>query len=218
MTRRGPERLGRQEQCRRGQTERGVLGARLGEISNGRPDPARRDETGLGRAWQSKLNLEREYMAGKMNNEQIETELQALMARDPNGLLRPDAIVEVARDPSNIFHDKFTWDDTEAAEKYRLQEATQLIQSFKVKIPELKLNVRALTSLDLDRKNGGGFRWMIDSMARPELRENMIQTALRELEVLRKRYAHIEELAEVWNTLDQVEAVDQQIARSVRSS
>lgn len=53
--------------------------------------------------------------------------------REANGGgLRPESVVEAARDPENILHDCFEWDDSKAAERYRRGEAAHLIRSIRV--------------------------------------------------------------------------------------
>jgi hypothetical protein len=42
--------------------------------------------------------------------------------------LRPQDVVDAARDPKHILHDQFTWDDAEAAERYRLMQARELLR------------------------------------------------------------------------------------------
>jgi len=61
----------------------------------------------------------------------IREELQALVS---NGRLNPEDVVEAARNPNSSLHTYFTWDDTEAAESYRLQEARALIRRVKVNV------------------------------------------------------------------------------------
>lgn len=140
-----------------------------------------------------------------VNSQVAENEFARLMQQDTNGLLRPEAVVETASNPNHPWHDRFTWDDTAAAEKYRLQEAVTLIRSYNVTISPLKMTVRALTSLDMDRNNGGGYRWTMETLARPDMREATLRTALAELERVRVRYAHLEELVSVWETLGEVQ-------------
>ena len=64
------------------------------------------------------------------------TQLEALkeIAKRDGGLLRPAAVVDAARDEKSPLHGAFEWDDTEAAQKYRLLQAQSLIRSFKVEI------------------------------------------------------------------------------------
>ena len=71
-------------------------------------------------------------MTSKEHSAAIAAALEAL--RDYDGLLHTDAVVEAARDPDSILHNHFTWDDSEAADKYRIEEARDLITSVKVSI------------------------------------------------------------------------------------
>ena len=48
------------------------------------------------------------------------------------GKLRPIDVVERARDPKSVLHDCFEWDDTKAAEQWRLRQAAQLIREVSV--------------------------------------------------------------------------------------
>jgi hypothetical protein len=53
--------------------------------------------------------------------------------RDENGgQLRPEGVVEAARDPGSPLHDCFEWDDTRAGEKFRRIQASALIRSIRV--------------------------------------------------------------------------------------
>lgn len=45
-----------------------------------------------------------------------------------NAGLRPQEVVDAARDPHSPLHDQFTWDDGVAGEKYRLWQARKLIK------------------------------------------------------------------------------------------
>lgn len=128
----------------------------------------------------------------------VEQEFRTLMARDPEGILRAEAIVKVAEDPNHAFHSWFEWDDEEAATRWRLEQARFKIKAFRIFIEPLNITVRGLTSLESDRNNGGGFRWMIDVLANTDLRKELLETALRELSQAESKYAHLEELAQVW--------------------
>lgn len=132
--------------------------------------------------------------------------LRQLIAQDPNGLLRPEAVVQAAQDPNSLLHTYFEWDDDEAAAKWRLEQARHLIKSVQVFIEPLNIRIRAFTSLDMDRGVGGGFRLMSDVMANPDLKNQMLVTALRELQSMESKYAHLEELAKVWNSAHAIEA------------
>lgn len=74
-------------------------------------------------------------------------EIQAAMD-DRDGRIDTAALVEFASDPSKEIHKCFTWDNDEAAHKYRLGEARKLIRSVRIVVAEdqpsrpLAVNVR----------------------------------------------------------------------------
>ena len=53
---------------------------------------------------------------------------------DTHGELTPALVVDVAQDPAHPLHDRFVWDDTEAARRYRLDQASGLIRSVQVTV------------------------------------------------------------------------------------
>lgn len=60
------------------------------------------------------------------------------------GRLLPVDVVNAARDPASPLHSHFTWDDKEAAERYRLEQARTLIRSVKVEITVQQVPVRVV--------------------------------------------------------------------------
>jgi hypothetical protein len=52
-----------------------------------------------------------------------------LLRQDAGGDLSPDAIVDFARSANTALHRAFTWDDGEAAAKYRIIQAKQVIRA-----------------------------------------------------------------------------------------
>ena len=61
--------------------------------------------------------------------DQKEYELERL---EREGRLSPSQVVNEARNIHSPLHEVFVWDDTVAAEKYRIVQARQLIRSFKI--------------------------------------------------------------------------------------
>lgn len=59
--------------------------------------------------------------------------LERIRARN-KGILTPDDVVMDARDESSPLHAFFTWDDTEAAHQFRLDQARTLIRNVKVEV------------------------------------------------------------------------------------
>ena len=63
-----------------------------------------------------------------MKKSELEKILKGIQKRN-GGVLRPENVVETARPPGSALHSFFTWDDSEAAEKWRLEEARTLIRT-----------------------------------------------------------------------------------------
>lgn len=51
-----------------------------------------------------------------------------------NGDIKPADVVNDARDPTSPLHDFFEWDDTAAADQYRLSQARLLIRRVKIQV------------------------------------------------------------------------------------
>jgi hypothetical protein len=135
---------------------------------------------------------------------------EALMARH-NGRISPAALLEAAKDPSSPFHDFFEWDDDEAAEQFRLVQASQIIRRWKGSLMRIDAEtktvkietVRRVQSPASDRSRGGAsYQTVEEIMADPQKREDMLQTVLRELAAYRRRYSQMMALSEVWTAID----------------
>jgi hypothetical protein len=122
-----------------------------------------------------------------------------LAMHEERGALRPRDVVDVARDPSHPLHDRFTWDDGEAGEKFRLLEAHALIRSVTVRVvgPDSSEHVvRAFASLPSDRGSDGVYRTTITVLDDATRREELKQCAAVELESFRRKYAALSDLIE----------------------
>lgn len=137
------------------------------------------------------------------------TQLEALkeIAKRDGGLLRPAAVVDAARDEESPLHGAFEWDDGEAAQKYRLLQAQSLIRSFKVAIERngQTHTVPVFVGVSTDRtgeKSDNPYRLLEQIAKKPDLMAVAVQDALDQLEAVRNRYAHLQELADVWAAVD----------------
>lgn len=63
----------------------------------------------------------------------------------------PARIVDVARDPKNPMHPFFQWNDTEAARRYRLDQARELIGMIRIKIRDVPQPVREWVGVKLEK-------------------------------------------------------------------
>jgi hypothetical protein len=132
----------------------------------------------------------------------ILTELDAIQQRH-GGVLRPIDVVRFARNPRTVLHGQFTWDDSAAAAQYRLWQARQLIRVTVSLIPGTETESRVFVSMMDDRKlRGGGYRITASMMSDAASRELLLVEALAELEVFRRKYRHLRELAAVFEQID----------------
>lgn len=133
----------------------------------------------------------------------IRNELLAIQSASEDGILHCHEVVKWARDhPNSALHSAIEWDNDAAADAYRLWQVRRLVQ-LHITSGEASEQV---VSLSIDRKAGGGYRTVSDVIARPDLREVMLQDALEELERVQTKYQRVEALASVWREAETVRA------------
>lgn len=118
-------------------------------------------------------------------------ELERLYVRD--GFLTPQQVLQEATSANSPLHSHFEWDDTEAARKFRLDQARGLIRSCKVTIsvaPEEVRRVRAYHSLPGDDGKPAYFA-TADVLTDDSRRDIVLQQLQRDITVLRTKYRHL---------------------------
>jgi hypothetical protein len=124
----------------------------------------------------------------------IAVELAAL-AR--GGRLNPRRVVQWARaHRASALHGCFQWDNTKAAEQYRLWQARELIVSVEVKYEDGQRRQVYVSPLP-SRGREGGYRRLVDVLSEKEARAQFLAQALEELERVCAKYEDLTELAGV---------------------
>lgn len=138
--------------------------------------------------------------------DEVQQELQRIAQRN-GGVLQPKAVVEAARDTASPLHDQFQWDDSEAAEQYRLWQARRLIRVTVCLIDstEPKSTAKVFVSLSTDRNGGGGYRVLADVLSDQDRRAQLLADAQRELKSFQRRYAILTELADVFAAIEKLQ-------------
>lgn len=140
----------------------------------------------------------------------LRDELAKIAARN-GGTLTPRAVVDEARDPDHPLHSRFEWDDTIAAERWREEQAAQLIRCTYVDLNESR--VRQFVNLSSDRKiEPGTYRAMADVLSDAEMSAQMLQDAMRELKAFRRKYSTLKALAPVFAVIDALPDVENEAA------
>lgn len=122
--------------------------------------------------------------------------LEAIYAA--NGALTPSLVVDAARDPESPLHDRFEWDDSIAGERYREQQARQLIRTVRVVEPKGdkdETRVRAFHSVP--RPEGQTYMPVEDIKADPFTRQLVLKQAEREFRAMWARYRHLAEFLDL---------------------
>lgn len=136
-------------------------------------------------------------------SEKIKNEL--LEIHQKHGILRPEDVVDYAKNPGTALHSQFEWDDTEAARQYRLEQARRVIRVSVTLIEVDQPETRVYVSLASDRVAGGGYRPTQTVLSDKEMRSEMLAMARSELKRVREKYKHLTELAKVFEAIDSME-------------
>lgn len=118
---------------------------------------------------------------------------QLTTIREEHGVLTPALLVDVARDPAHPLHSRFEWDDSVAAEKWRHEQAGQLLRvTFRLN-PEKPVDLRAFTAIRGDDTPTSDYVPTRDVAANPFLAELMLRQMKRDWQVFKRRYDHMAE-------------------------
>jgi len=125
--------------------------------------------------------------------------------RESNGgILRPQDVVKAARPKDHPLHSAFEWDNTKAASGYRIWQARELIRVTVNVVERTQTTHRMYVSLTNDRNPDGGYRALADVVSDVELRRQMLEEALVDLERLELKYSQLEELAHVFEEANKI--------------
>jgi hypothetical protein len=142
-----------------------------------------------------------------MKNPAIVDELKRL-AEQNGGDLKPKAVVTAARHEDSPLHNQFDWEDSAAADKWRLHQARQLINavvSYEKLGDGTEVAVRVFVSLTPDREaEDGGYRVVSTVMSDADLRRQLLADALAEMKRFQAKYRDLHELSKVFAALDEV--------------
>lgn len=136
---------------------------------------------------------------------EIIDELRSIAAKH-DGRLHAEEVVKAARPQNSPLHGKFTWDDTEAAHQYRLEQARHLIRATiqYIDVDGSPRPVNVFVALSSDRENGGGYRELQTVLKRKEHREILLADAMKEMKSFIDRFETIKRLSKVVGEMKKV--------------
>jgi hypothetical protein len=189
---------------------RGLAG--LGEASQARHKPHRRA------GYKSPETKHEPTTKNKMTETTIKptaAEEIRRIAEKHGGRLTPKLVVTAAKRKSSPLHSLFDWDDTEAAKKWRLEQASCLIRRIKVtyhKSDDVSVRVRAFVNVDDDAKGrdedtkkpaAGIYVPFETALAVESYREQLMQQCKRDVETFRRKYAALSEVAAIIDAMNE---------------
>lgn len=126
-------------------------------------------------------------------NEKVQAVLLQIHKRDAG--LTPGAVVKAARPASSPLHTHFEWDDAVAGEKFRLDQARQLIRCVVIEVgsDEEPRSVRAWVNVRPTEE--GDQRYVPEDEARvnPVARELVLSQMRSDIASLTRRYRYLNE-------------------------
>jgi len=122
------------------------------------------------------------------------------------GVLKPETVVDAARDPESPLHRHFEWDDSVAAEQWHIIQARTLLRISVEYISNDSTETpsRVYVSLSTDQADEGGYRLTTNVMSDEDLREILLRDARRDMELFKTRYSRLKELASVIRAMNDV--------------
>ena len=125
--------------------------------------------------------------------------------RTEYGSLKPEYVIAEASKARHPLHASFNWDNTDAAHKYRLLQAGDMIRCLAVIITDGKTEheTRAYLNVKIETMEKGYHPTRV-VMSDAEGREYVVRKALKRFQALRTEYNHLKELAGVFRALDKV--------------
>ena len=116
----------------------------------------------------------------------VEGALRDLYKR--HGRLDPVDVVEAARDPRSVLHNRFEWNDTEAAAKWRLEQARNLIRSVKIEVEVGPKEPPRIIRLFVHDSVNDGYLTVQDVVTQKSVRDQILEDMRADLERLKKKW------------------------------
>lgn len=137
---------------------------------------------------------------------QITGELLERVQEQNGGIITPHAVVDAARPTSSPIHSAFEWDDWRAGELYRQEQARGLIRSVRVLVNVQNAEtqpVRAFLNVKMTEQ-GSGYVAVREALTTPAYRDQILVDALAELKAWQARYKQLNELAGIFEAIEQM--------------
>ena len=113
-----------------------------------------------------------------------------------HGYLTPKIIVDAASDKDHMFHPYFEWNNKEAADKWRLQQARTMMAVVVMVSDNITEPIRAIVHITTE-EGKSVYQSTEVAMSNPITRKQIVERAKCELDSWRKRYYGYQELSKI---------------------
>lgn len=114
--------------------------------------------------------------------------------------VKPEMIVAAAQDSNSELHKCFEWDDTEAARKYRIIQAGNLVRNLVIVESKEKSEPQQIRVMYTSQD--GGYKQTKLILQNPDEYETLKARAMAELIAIKNKYSMILELKEIFDLID----------------
>ncbi len=126
---------------------------------------------------------------------------------EKHGSVTSALFLEESRDPLSQTHDLFEWDDAVAGEMYRLAQSRRYINCIEInKSPHTDIPQPAFLNVEI--KAFGNTASYVNTgvaLTDEEYKRNVLRNALSELNSFRRKYERLEELSQIFSSIEELE-------------
>jgi tetrahydromethanopterin S-methyltransferase subunit A len=140
------------------------------------------------------------------DSDKIYQELETVRAKN-NGVLEAADVVNFARKKDSALHRYFEWNDSYAAELYRIEQARKIIRVCVCVDEVTQERTRVYVSLPKGGSEREGYRTIVDVMNDEDLTQQLIDAALKDLQFFSNKYRSISNIAKVKPVFDEIEVL-----------
>ena len=129
-----------------------------------------------------------------------------LMAKKGKTTINAKEVLHDAKNKDSPYHNHFIWDNEEAGESHRLDQARRLISSIvvvKIRVEEGEaIQVRAFVNV-IDEEGEKGYVPIDVAISCPKTASQIVQQALSEAKAWKERYEEYKELSRIHKAINQ---------------
>lgn len=152
------------------------------------------------------------------------------IAKENDNKLNAKIVLNKAKDPKDLLHPCFDWDNKVAAEKWRLEQARSLISAIVITYKNGNEEVESkafvniihdeygqLSHNSFDRRKGTSYFVTVnDALSSTALKAYTLDQALIEMDNFQRKYSHLIELADIFKKLKVIKAKSKMTKKVVK--